>query len=379
MTYDVAVIGAGVFGSWTAHHLRRAGQRVILIDAYGPSNSRASSGGESRIIRCGYGPDEIYSRFARNSLPQWKDLSRRTNTSLFHNVGMLWLAEKSDPHIAATARVLTDLEVPHEILNRTQLDQRFPQFSVGDDDWAVYEPNSGALMARRSIQMLVQEMEQSGLEVLTDPVQPLVGTTRLASITTASGRTIAAGAYVFACGPWLPKLFPHELGQRIFPTRQEIFFFGPAPNEHRFAPPSMPCWIDVGKLYGIPDLENRGLKIADDEHGEPIDPDTTDRLISKESVEFMRHRLAQLFPAMRDAPLLETRVCQYENTANGDFLLDRHPALDNVWLAGGGSGHGFKHGPAVGEYLITQILGIHSPEPRFSFATKSTTQNRSVY
>jgi len=378
-TYDVAVIGAGVFGSWTAHHLRQAGKRVILIDAFGAASSRASSGGESRVIRCGYGADEIYSRFAQRSLGQWKDLGRRVNSALFHQTGVLWLARKADSRITATAEVLTKLAIPHEKLNRAELERRFPQFFFGDVDWGVYEPESGALMARRAVQMLVQEMVQAGMDLVLEPVMPPFTKGPMDSVQTAGGQTIHAEAFVFACGPWLPKLFPAELGRRIFPTRQEIFFFGVPAGDLRFATPHMPCWLDAGDLYGIPDLENRGLKIGSDVHGTPIDADSADRLIPEASLAAMRERLGARFPAMKDAPLLESRVCQYENSSNGDFLLDKHPSIDGVWLAGGGSGHGFKHGPAVGEYLAGRILGTQAAEPRFSFAGKGTAQQRSVY
>lgn len=378
-TYDIAVIGAGVFGSWTAHHLRRAGKRVILIDSFGAASSRASSGGESRVIRCAYGGDEIYSRFAQKSLGQWKDLGRRVNSALFQAVGVLHLSRKTDRHITVTADVLGRLGVPHEKLSQAELMKRFPQFFLGDVDQAIYEPESGALMARRSVQMLVQEMAHSGLDLVVEPVVPPSAKGRMDSVKTAGGRTISAGAFVFACGPWLPKVFPVELGQRIFPTRQEVFFFGAPAGERRFTVPVMPCWIGFDNLYGIPDLENRGFKIANDDHGPPIDPDSADRLIPKESLATMRRRLGARFPAMKGAPLVESRVCQYENSSNGDFLLDRHPSIDNVWLAGGGSGHGFKHGPAVGEYLAGRILGTQTPEPRFSFASKGTVQKRTVY
>jgi monomeric sarcosine oxidase len=378
-TYDVAIIGAGVFGSWTAHHLLQAGRRVVLIDGFGAASSRASSGGESRVIRCGYGADEIYSRFAQASLGQWKELGRRVNSALFHQTGVLWLARKADPHMTATAEVLARLEIPHEKLDRAELMKRFPQFFFGDVDWAVYEPDSGALMARRAVQMLVREMAESGLDLVLEPVAPPSTERRMDSVQTAGGRTISAGAFVFACGPWLPKVFPEELGGRIFPTRQEIFFFGVPAGERRFTLPAMPCWLDAGDLYGIPDLENRGLKIGSDVHGPKIDPDTADRLIPEASLTAMREQLGARFPAMKNAPLLESRVCQYENSSNGDFLLDQHPSIDGVWLAGGGSGHGFKHGPAVGEYLARRILGTQAAEPRFTFASKGTAQERSVY
>lgn len=378
-TFDIVVIGAGVFGCWTAHHLRRAGQRVMLIDAHGAANSRASSGGESRIIRCAYGRDELYSRFSERSLGQWKDLARRVSSPLFQATGVLHLGARGDATVDATANVLAKLGVPHERLNQAELKKRFPQFFLDDVGQAIFEPESGALMARRAVQMLAQELAQGGVEVVTEAVRPPGGKGRLAAVTTASGRIISAGGFVFACGPWLPKVFPGELGQRIFPTRQEMFFFGAPAGERRFAAPAMPCWIGPDDLYGIPDLENRGFKIADDGHGAAVDPDTLDRLIPRESLAAMRKRLGHRFPAMKNAPLVESRVCQYENSANGDFLLDRHPAMDNLWLAGGGSGHGFKHGPAVGEYLAGRILGTQAAEARFSFASKGTVQKRSVY
>jgi glycine/D-amino acid oxidase-like deaminating enzyme len=281
--------------------------------------------------------------------------------------------------MTATADVLARLAIPHEKLDQAELVKRFPQFFFGDVDWAVYEPDSGALMARRAVQMLVQDMVESGLDLVLEPVVPPSTNGRMDSVTTGGGRTISAGAFVFACGPWLPKVFPAELGRRIFPTRQEIFFFGVPAGERRFAMPAMPCWLDAGDLYGIPDLENRGLKIGSDVHGPTIDPDTADRLIPEASLTAMRERLGARFPAMKNAPLLESRVCQYENSSNGDFLLDKHPSIDGVWLAGGGSGHGFKHGPAVGEYLAGRILGTQTAEPRFSFASKGTAQERSVY
>jgi glycine/D-amino acid oxidase-like deaminating enzyme len=294
-------------------------------------------------------------------------------------VGVLYLAGKTDNHFSASADMLRKVGVPHERLSQAELRTRFPQFFLDDVDSAIYEPESGALMARRSVQMLVEQMARSGLDLVQEPVVPPLDKGRMDFVKTAGGRTISAGAFVFACGSWLPKLFPDELGSRIFPTRQEIFFFGAPAGERRFTIPAMPCWLGVDDLYGIPDVENRGFKIASDNHGPPMDPDSADRLISTESVGVMRKRLGNRFPALRNAPLVESRVCHYENSSNGDFLLDRHPSIDNVWLAGGGSGHGFKHGPAVGEYLAGRILGTATPEPRFGFASKGTIQKRSVY
>ncbi|MGD0361723.1 MAG: FAD-dependent oxidoreductase, partial [Bryobacteraceae bacterium] len=177
-------------------------------------------------------------------------------------------------------------------------------------------------------------------------------------------------------------IFPDLLASRIAPTRQEAFFFGTPPGDPRFIPPAMPVWIDFSDPrgpYGFPDLENRGVKIALDRHGPPIDPDTADRIPSADSLAAAREFLGQRLPALRHAPLVEARVCQYENTSNGDFLIDRHPDFDNVWLVGGGSGHGFKHGPAVGEYAAARILGGGPVDPRYALAGKLETRHRTVF
>ena len=379
-TWDAAVVGAGCFGAWTALGLRRKGLSVLLVDKYGPANARASSGGESRIIRMGYGPDELYTRMSFRSLAAWQRLGEETREPLFHATGVLWLARTGDRYTADTLATLARAGVRHEALDAQEICARYPQFALDDDVWGIFEPESGALMARRAVQAVVREAVRAGADYRTAAVVPPEPRGRLAALRTEDGTTIAAGTFVFACGPWLPKVFPDALGARIFPTRQEVFFFGPPPGDERFASPRMPTWIDFGaEIYGLPDLEARGFKLAPDRHGEPIDPDVDERLVGAASVERARAFLARRFPALASAPLVETRVCQYENTSNGDFLIDRHPGADDVWLVGGGSGHGFKHGPAVGEYVTERLVGGGTPEPRFALATKQAVKQRAVF
>ena len=378
--YDVAIIGAGVFGAWTAYHLALAGRKVALLDAYGPANSRASSAGESRIIRMGYGSEEIYTRWAMRSLQLWQEFFGRAGRPLFHKTGVLWLAGGDDRQARSTLETLAKLSVRFERLERADLEKRFPQFALGAVRWGLFEPDSGALMARRAVQAVVEEAIRNGVEYLNEAVVTPRGEGRLTAITTKSGASISAGSFVFACGPWLGKVFPDLLGERIFPTRQEVFFFGVPAGDRRFAPPAMPTWIyDTDEMYGIPDLENRGFKIACDRHGPPFDPDTGRRVVTAEGVAAMRKYVTERFPALKGAPVVETRVCQYENTSNGDFLIDRHPAFENVWLVGGGSGHGFKHGPALGEYVAARVTEGGVIEKRFTLATKARVQKRAVF
>jgi monomeric sarcosine oxidase len=377
--YDVAVVGAGVFGAWTAWHLAKRGKRVVVIEAYGPGHSRASSGGETRIIRMGYGADELYTRWSQRSLVLWRGFCM-VQQPLFVRTGVLWMAGKDDQRLTQTAATLTRCGVRFEEYDRADLEKKYPQVALEEIAKGIFEPESGVLMARRAVAAVVEDAIRLGGEYrcaqVVDPRE--AGAVR--HITTKQGERIAAGQFVFTCGAWLGKIFPDVLGVRIFPSRQEVFFFGIPSGETRFAPPALPTWLFQEDLvYGMPDIESRGLKIAFDTHGGRVDPDTQSRIVSPETTQAVREYVARRFPALHDAPIVETRVCQYENTSSGDFLIDRHPEMENVWFAGGGSGHGFKHGPAVGEYLAGQLLDGAKPEPRFSLATKETVQKRAVY
>jgi sarcosine oxidase len=378
--YDVAVIGAGVFGAWTAWHLGRRGKRVLLADAYGPGNARASSAGESRIIRMGYGADELYTRWSVMSLAMWKEFFAATGERLFHETGVLWLAGNDDKRVRQTAETLRRCGLAFEELGPAELQRRYPQIGLDGITKGLLEPHSGVLMARRAVAAVVEDAVRGGVEYRVGHIEEPHGAGTIGAVKTSSGERLEARTFVFACGAWLGKIFPDVLGSRIFPSRQEVFFFGVPPGDARFAPPALPTWLfQEDEIYGMPDLESRGLKIAVDRHGERVDPDTQSRLASAKGAEEARRFVEQRFPGLCGAPIVETRVCQYENTWNGDFLIDRHPEMENVWFVGGGSGHGFKHGPAVGEYVAGRILGVAEEEARLSLASKETVQRRTVF
>ena len=378
--FDVVVVGAGVFGAWTTYQLSLDGFRVALIDAYGAGNSRSSSGDESRIIRMGYGEDEIYTRSAQRSLQLWKQFCVDNDEGVFRRTGVLWLAHEDDAYAMRTKATLAQAGIPVETLAVDEAGRRYPQIGLTDISWAMLEPESGLLLARQAVQAVVRAAIRNGAEYIVDAVASVSGD-KIDCVETVNRRRIFATAFVFACGPWLPKLFPDLLADRIQPTRQEVFYFGPPTGDSRYAAPALPAWIDFkDEAYGLPDVGGRGVKVAIDRHGPAFDPDNSDRLVTAEGLSEVRRLLARRLPAMKDAPVTESRVCQYENTSSGDFLIDRHPDFENVWLVGGGSGHGFKHGPVVGEYVAKAVMGrLENPEPRFSLQNKSRTRQRLVY
>jgi len=364
------VVGAGAFGGWTALYLRRRGARVTLLDAWGPGNARASSGGETRVIRATYGggPRAIYTRMAARALVLWKEHEARWRRQLYHGIGVLWLVESDDQYEKAALPILRDAQIAFEELTGAETARRYPQINCEHVRWAIYERDGGYLTARRACAAVLDGFRAEGgdyREVAVQPPQPNRG--EIATVTLSDGTTLGADRFVFACGPWLGSLFPDVIGDRVRPTKQEVFFFGTPPGDRRFTEEAMPVWADHGThfMYGIPGNEWRGFKIADDTRGPDFDPTNGDRLPRPEALQAARDYLAFRFPALKGAPLLESRVCQYENSPDEHFIVDRHPAAANAWLVGGGSGHGFKHGPAVGELVARLVLNGESPDEQF--------------
>jgi glycine/D-amino acid oxidase-like deaminating enzyme len=378
----IVVVGAGVFGAWSARQLAAAGHRVTLIDAHGPANSRSSSSDETRIVRCGYGPDEIYTQFALRSLELWREFAAAAPAGppVFHPCGVLWLTSADDPYTQATRRTLERQPYPCKVLDRAGLRTRYPHLLARDVGEALLEIEGGVVMARRSVQMVVADLVAGGVRYVRARAAVPWAPGPLRAVRLTGGGDVEADAFVFACGAWLPTVFPKLLQGLIQPTRQVVVYFGTPAGDDRFCAPQTPAWVDfAGGVYGVPDIEYRGLKVGLDQHGPAFDPDTGERLADAESIERARQWLSRRFPALAGAPIVETRVCQYENTSSGDFLIDRHPDHPNVLIVGGGSGHGFKHGPAIGEY-VARLLATGAPaHERFRLAAKTTAAARAVY
>jgi glycine/D-amino acid oxidase-like deaminating enzyme len=368
------VVGAGAFGGWSALHLLQKGVKVTLLDAWGPGNSRASSGGETRIIRATYGPAGIYTQMAARALQLWRESEKRWNVQLFFSNGALRMAGTDDSYERAALPLLKEAGVPFEKLSAADCAKRWPQINFEDVSWGIYEPDSGYLVARRACEAVLNAfLEEGGQYYQVHATPGPIAANRMQGISVSPGEILNADFYVFACGPWLGKVFPC-LALMVTPTRQEVFFFGTTAGDSMFTDAQLPAWIDGGehRFYGIPGNQWRGFKIADDTRGPVVDPTTMERQISDEGLAAARTYVRLRFPEMAGAPLLESRVCQYENSTDQHFILDRHPEAENVWVVGGGSGHGFKHGPAMGEMVAKAILGPKTPPSEWSLAGRLT-------
>jgi glycine/D-amino acid oxidase-like deaminating enzyme len=366
---SVIVVGAGAFGGWSALQLVRKGAKVTLLDAWGPGNSRASSGGETRTIRATYGPAHIlYTKMVARALQLWQEYEQRWNLKLFFRSGALRMAGADDTYESAALPILKEAGIRFEKLSAADCVKRWPQINFDGVSWSVFEPDSGFLAARRACEAVLNAFLKAGGKYRQAQAIPgPIASHRMHGISISTGEILNADYIVFAPGPWLGKVFPF-LASTITPTRQEVFFFGTPAGDLRFTEEQLPTWIDGGKnpFFGVPGNHWRGFKIADDTRGPVIDPSTMERQISEEKLKAARAYLDMRFPAMTGSPLLESRVCQYENSKDHNFILDRHPEAENVWVVGGGSGHGFKHGPVIGEMVADAVLGLKVPPAEMS-------------
>lgn len=242
----VAVIGAGAFGGWTALHLLERGARVTLLDAWGPGNSRSSSGGETRVMRGTYGPDQPYTEMAARALKLWAKYERKWKTHFLHRSGVLWMASgRDDSFERGSVEMLKASKIKFQELPTGEMRKHWPQINFEGIEWGIFEPECGYLDARASCAAVVEAFVAAGgryrqAAVVTDGLEDSLQR----SLTLSDGSRLKADSFVFACGPWLGKLFPRTVGDLVRATKQDVFFFGPPVGDPRFSDRHMPVWAD---------------------------------------------------------------------------------------------------------------------------------------
>ncbi|MCB0494014.1 MAG: FAD-dependent oxidoreductase [Cyclobacteriaceae bacterium] len=358
---SITLVGAGAFGGWSALYLLRAGYKVTLVDAWGAGNSRSSSGDETRVIRSTYGDNEFYFDLNVRALTLWKEHQKKWNKQLFFNAGVIWFCyNEKTPLVDDSIPFAKKHQMEYEHMSLAAVQKKYPMVHTDNLSHAWLDPYGGYLKARESAQAVMDAYVKEGGNFVQAYVTPgEIKAGQLNNIQLSDGSTLKSDAYLFACGSWLGQLFPEVLGNIITCTKQEVFYFG-VPKEQAQQYDQMPAWIDVdGKdfYYGIPGNANRGFKIGVDLRGEKFDPTTGERVSNPQVLADARKFIEMRFPGLKGAPVVESRVCPYENSPDGNFIFESHPEASNLWFLGGGSGHGFKHGPALGELVAKGFVG----------------------
>lgn len=431
-SFRVVVIGAGAFGGWTSYHLRKMGAHVTLVDAYGPANSRATSGDESRGVRSSYGDraapvGELWSAWARKSMHRWpqfdKEWGHGLKTQMFFKTGDLYMRADWEPQIKRTREIWEKANVPHEVLTADECRYRWPQINVENISAVLYEPDAGVVRARRAAQAVASVLTHAlGVKLIIAHARPGEAVNgKMHELALINGDKLHADAFVFACGPWLPKVFPELLANRFRLPLGQVVYYGTPPSSDRFTFPNMPSFNFPGVTgwVALPE-DSKGFRVRGTESGprpaatapadtsaagrsggrgvatpagadsgrggqragSPViggapggpagaagqqapanpaqaDPDTSTRWFDAVTNTRQRDFLTHRFPGMKDAPILATHCCHYESTSSRNFIIDIHPAMSNVWIAGGGNAEAYKSGPVIGEYIAHRVLGIH--------------------
>jgi sarcosine oxidase len=360
------VIGAGVFGASLADRLARERWEVTLVEQFEPPHPRAESGGESRLIRCSHGPEDFYARSARRALELWRELG----DGVLVESGVAWFARREDGWEADSERVLRAAGIPVERMSPEEGARLFPSVAVDDLAFVLHEPEAGVLRAADGVRALVRRAREAGARVVIGEARPDGERVRLsaggsgAETAAHSAGTLEADFVVWACGAWLGRLFPELAPTRV--TFQQLVLFEVPPEWNG------PGWVDFdAAFYGHARVESIGFKVGPDVDGVEVDPDTRPLEATAEGIAIAREYLAHRFPSLADAPVASAPGCHYGLTPDGQFVFARHPEHENVWLLGGGSGHGYKHGPALAEHVAAVLAGTAEPEPRFALGERT--------
>ena len=378
----VAVIGAGIWGACSAYHLKKEGADVELYDMWGPGNARSGSGGASRIIRLTYGNDKIYTELTNKSFAFWKELSNKSERELYNENGMLWLVSQNDSsYVTNSSKHIQNCGHTLEEISIEKAKNIYPNINFEDINQVFFEKKAGTLMASRCCKNVVREYQKNGGKIKIGEVKIDEENLNTKNSISFNGKTIDADKYIIACGPWNRILLPNMLQKLTYISRQEVYYFSVPNNQAKsFNLNSMPCWLDLNEdnpsYYGIPFHLNKGFKIAYDERTTLFDPDESDRIPLPELVDRTKSYLYHRFPKLKGLPITEARVCQYENSLDGNFIINHHENNNNVLVLSGSSGHGFKMGPGLGE-LVRNIVLENKEIPEFFNIQRLVSNNKS--
>jgi sarcosine oxidase len=356
---SIVIVGAGTFGASLAWWLAREGVRVTLVDQFEPGDRRATSGGETRLIRCGHGEDAGYTASARRARTLWRELEQESGADLLIECGLVWFANRADGWEAASEATMRAQDIPVERLSLDAGARMFPSFRGDDLEFLLHEPEAGVLRAQLAIRTLAAQARAHGARLLRGRAEP-----RGARVAVGS-EVLEADTVVWACGGWLTGLFPALAP--LTTTRQDLFFIDGGEPWTR-----APGWVEYdGAVYGTGDLDGLGVKGAPDFEGPPLAPDDELPSADPDNERWIRDYFARRFPALAGAPLKSSTTCRYELSTDSHFIAAPHPEHPSVWLLGGGSGHGFKHGPAMAEQLAAALRGGRPMPERYRLGERA--------
>ena len=364
MTYDTIVVGAGIFGITAAHELRARGYRVAVLDPGPLPHPLAASTDISKVIRMEYGPDEQYMAMVEQSLPGWQRWNEEFGDTIYHETGVAMLTR------APMAPGGFEYESYQLLLKRghrpQRLDagaiaQRFPAWKPGAYVDGFFHARAGYAESGRVVTALIDRARSEGVDVRSgqEVVELLTAGGRVSGVRSRAGQVFHAGHIVVAAGTWTPLLLP-ELAPMMRSVGQPVFHLKPA-DPVPFSPAHFPVFTaDVANTgwYGFPLHPREGVvKLANHGVGQLLHPGKDERIVTGADARNLRAFLTGALPALAGAPIVHTRRCLYCDTLDEHLWIDRHPRRQGLTVAAGGSGHGFKFAPILGQLIADAVEG----------------------
>jgi sarcosine oxidase len=355
LSYDAIVAGLGGMGSAAAYHLAARGKRVLGLERHAPVHDRGSSHGESRIIRQAYFEDPAYVPLLLRAYELWEGLERETGRDLMSLVGALMIGPPDGALVSGSVASADEHGLPYEILSASELKRRYPIFEPDPDVVALYEERAGFVRPEAGVKAHLDLASSLGAELrFEERITSWEAGSSGVRVETERG-SYEAERLVVSAGAWAGELLA-GLGLPLEVTRQILFWFRPEGGVEPYAPERVPIWIyepdDGNMFYSFPAVDGADtVKVAFFRaDGKPTNPETIDREVHGEEVEFIRGYLARHVPSM-NGDLVAAKTCMYTNTPDEHFVISTHPDHPHISIAAGFSGHGYKFCSVVGEIL----------------------------
>jgi sarcosine oxidase len=375
--YDVIVLGLGGMGSAAARHLAGRGAAVLGLEQFTPAHTLGSSHGDSRIVRKAYFEHPDYVPLLRRAYPLWDELGADIGGPLLLRTGALMIGAPDSAVVTGTLASAQRWGLEHEVLDRAQMQRRYPQFTLRCDEVAIFEKDAGYVRPEDVVRAHLDLARRDGAQLrfgvkVTD--WHLDGDEVLVEF---DGGWARAGRLVLTAGAWTGSLAP-DLGIPLRVGRRIMHFLRPT-DPAQYEADRFPVYIfqtdpdDV--IYGCPRVGDPadGVKVGFHYRGGDADPDLIDRAVSPAERQQMIDLLADRIPGLaRD--YVDARVCMYTLTPDEHFVIDLLPgSAGRVAVAAGFSGHGFKFTPVVGEILADlALIGTTDQPIDFLSATRFT-------
>ena len=363
---DLLVIGLGAMGSSTVDAAAALGHSVIGLEAFAQGHARGSSHGPTRMLRRSIEEGPQYVPLILDALPRWAELDDDAPLPVTDLRGAIRIAPNGSPMHAAFVTSALTWGLDYDHLSADEINRQFPAFAVPEGYSAMFEHEAGVLFADRTVRALQDRATRNGASLhFEEPVVSWEASGDSVVVRTATASYHAA-RLVIAGGAWTTALAA-ELGLPLVPNRVVNVSFTP-PDPEPFGIDRLPAFVvsdGTEGVYGIPAVDGQGVKVGGS--GTPVDPDDVDRVVTDDEIARLRGFVDRFLPGA-SGPVSSVLTCLYTVAPDGHFVIDRHPAHDNVVIASPCSGHGFKYTTAIGPLLAELAFTGQTTLPIDSFS-----------